>query len=401
VKILVVHSELGVLRGGGENFTRNLFLAFAERGHDVSATFIADSHGRYPIQMPPKIKPIPITGRWSRNLGQETLSNVARWLPVGTRLRGGWDRIQDAISWRTVQWHDRRFTRRIQMEFNGRWSEFHAVYVHGSVQLAAQVACHRPTILRLPGPVSPELARVLESVQVVCANGDALTQIKKFLGNHVVELPVGIDAEVFKPGPSEIRQRLGWYRNDWVIGYVGRLAYIKGIDLLADAFPKILKIIPHAKLLIVGSGTEKGKVCNQLRYEIARGYVHIEPDIPNHLLPEWYRAMDLFVMPSRYENHSNAVIEAQACGVPFLVSNVAGNQRLAETKGGWLFANGSADSLVHAIRSIAEDPCLAKDRGVLGGEKVRHLYSWQTSAHQLENILQSCLDMKIGIACRP
>jgi hypothetical protein len=42
MKILVLHSELGVLRGGGENFTRNVFVAFAERGHDVSAAFIAD-----------------------------------------------------------------------------------------------------------------------------------------------------------------------------------------------------------------------------------------------------------------------------------------------------------------------------------------------------------------------
>src|SRR5258708_32145532 len=39
MKVLVLHSELGVLRGGGENFTRNLFAAFAERGHSVAAAF--------------------------------------------------------------------------------------------------------------------------------------------------------------------------------------------------------------------------------------------------------------------------------------------------------------------------------------------------------------------------
>ena len=55
--------------------------------------------------------------------------------------------------------------------------------------------------------------------------------------------------------------------------------------------------------------------------------------------------MNVFVMPSRYENFSNAVLEALACGVPFLVSDVGGNRCLAEDEGGWHFTPGSADSL--------------------------------------------------------
>jgi hypothetical protein len=46
MKILVLHSELGVLRGGGENFTRNLFDALHKRGHQVVAAFLADEGGR-------------------------------------------------------------------------------------------------------------------------------------------------------------------------------------------------------------------------------------------------------------------------------------------------------------------------------------------------------------------
>ena len=40
MNVLVLHSQLGVLRGGGENFTRNLFVAFAARGHKVAAAFV-------------------------------------------------------------------------------------------------------------------------------------------------------------------------------------------------------------------------------------------------------------------------------------------------------------------------------------------------------------------------
>ena len=206
---------------------------------------------------------------------------------------------------------------------------------------------------------------------------------------------------MFKPGPSWVRERLGWTKNHWVVGYVGRLAYVKGIDLLADAFRKIRKTIPHARLIIVGSGEEERETPYRLERRAHGGIVHIESDVPHELLAEWYRAMDLFVMPSRYENCSNAVLEALACGVPFLVSDVGGNRRLVETEGGWLFRPGFCRFIGAGSPLHSREPVPGQGSGSVGGEKVRHRYSWETSAKRLEDILQSCLDMKVGTACRP
>jgi glycosyltransferase involved in cell wall biosynthesis len=225
-----------------------------------------------------------------------------------------------------------------------------------------------------------------------------------FLGDHAMELPVGLDGDVFKPGPTQVRERLGWTKNHWVIGYVGRLAYIKGVDLLAKAFEqvrRVVPVVPHARLLIVGSGEEEKKLRADLNAELREGIVHIESDVPHDVLAEWYRAMDLFVMPSRYENYSNALLEAVACGIPFLVSDVGGNRGLAESTEGWIFTPDSADSLVQVLQSIAKDRQLARDRGAMGGEKVRHEYSWKKSAKRLEYIFQLCLDKKDETTCRP
>lgn len=388
MKILIIHSELGVLRGGGENFTRNLFRSFAERGHEVWTTFIANSRALYPLALPSMFRPLPLAGRWSRKLGQHTLSTMASWIPADSGLRTQWDRLQEALCWRTVRWHDRRFTRRVELEFTHRWNEFDAVYVHGSTLLASRIARYRPTILRLPGPVSPDLASLLKTIPVVCANGDALTKIREFLGDHALELPIGLDGELFKPGPSWVRQRLGWTTNDWVIGYVGRLAYIKGIDLLARAFAKIRQTIPQARLLVIGSGEEQTKLRAWLNGAVEQGVAHIESDVPHDALAEWYRAMDLFVMPSRYENYSNAALEALACGVPFLASGVGGNRNLAETQGGWLFAPDSDDLLAQGLQSIVNNRNEARERGVIGGERVRNQYSWSSSAARLETMLE-------------
>lgn len=394
MNILVLHSELGVLQGGGENFTRNLFKAFANRGHSIAAAFVAGPAGNYPIPLPANIKPIPLRGRWSRNLGAAALSTIGMYIPHASRLRVTWDHFHEAISWRAIRWHNRRFRHRIEREFRSRWTDFDAVYVHGDTSLATLAAQHRPTILRLPGPVTAELEPQLRAIHAVCANGDALARIRSLLGNHATELPVGLDERIFKPGPTMVRARLHWTRQDRVIGYVGRLTHLKGVDLLAAAFRQISKHVPNARLLMIGKGGDEQNLVSEFASELERKRVHVEPKVEHEQLPEWYRAMDLFVMPSRYENYSNALLEAMACGIPFLASDVGGNRITAATGAGWLFEPGSVPSLTVAIRKILEDGSQLAARGALAANYARNCGSWNSSAERLESIISSRLGVK-------
>jgi glycosyltransferase involved in cell wall biosynthesis len=390
MKVLVLHSELGVLRGGGENFTRNLFTRFAELGHSIDAAFVADCRGRYPIPLPSGMRPIPIRGWWSSSLGQSALSSIGRYLPREDRYRREWDRIQQAISWRVFRWHKKRFQRRIENEFSGRWEDFDAVYVHGDTLLASMAASHRPTVLRLPGPVTAELEPMLRRVHAVCANGDALVRIRSFLGGHASELPVGIDGQVFSPGESPLRIKLGWTKEDKVIGYVGRLSHLKGVDLLAAAF-RNLSDIPSARLVIIGSGDEERNIRADLAEELGNGRVHLAGDVSHQRLPDWYRAMDLLVMPSRYENFSNALIEGMACGIPFVGSNVGGNRILASTGAGWLFEPGSFLSLSACLSEALNSGPELKLRGKMALDYVRSHHNWSVTAHRLEEIITSSI----------
>ena len=387
MKVLVIHSELGVLRGGGENFSRNLFQAFARRGHQIEAAFVADWRGQYPLPLPPEIEPVPIAGWWSSDFGQAKLSSLGRHLASGSGLKSHWNAVQEALAWRTFSWHKRRFQRRVEREFTARWHEFDAIYVHGDTALASAVSRRRPTVLRLPGPVTAERALELRSVHAVCANGDALVRIRAFLGDYAIELPVGLDTEVFTPTGPHVRARLGWSERHRVVGYIGRLAHIKGVDLLASAFREVVQRNPYARLLMIGSGEQESRIRTTLADELAKGTAHLRTDVDHDELPEWYRAMDLFVMPSRYENHSNAILEAMACGVPFLASDVGGNRTLTETGAGSLFARESIPSLVEAMM------CLINTREMLDGHKrvclghASRPNSWAATAERLETIV--------------
>lgn len=389
MNILVLHSELGVLWGGGETFTTSLFTAFAERGHRITAAFVADRHGRYPRTLPTSFEPMPIPGRWSRKLGQAALSAVGSRLPAP--IRPAWDRLQEALCWRTIRWHNRRFERRIERTFAAQWKNFDAVYVNGNVGLAHKAAFQRPTLLMLPGPISEDLAPLLTNVQAVCAHDDGLTAIRAFLGDKATELPLGLDSRTFYPAATPIRRELGWSDTDIVIGFVGRLALIKGVDLLAAAFHEIAQRLPNAKLLMVGGGEEEGRLRTVLASELRDGRVHFQRSIGQDQLPPWYRAMDLFVMPSRYETLSNAVLEAMACGVPFAASRVGGSKNLEKTGAGWLFDPESVASLADLLGRISQDAAKLKGRGQFGASYVRDHYSWVASAERLEQIMVSCL----------
>ena len=246
-----------------------------------------------------------------------------------------------------------------------RWDEFDAVYVNGNVPLAHRAASRRPTLLMLPGPVSDDETHLLPAIQAVCSHDDGLTAIRAVLGDEAAELPLGLDGDVFRPAPDSVRAQLGWSERELVIGFVGRLDLIKGVDLLASAFASLARAVPEARLLMVGSGEEEARIRSVLAKEVANGGVHLQPRMSQEDLPRWYRAMDVLVMPSRYETMSNAVLEAMACGVPFVASAVGGSRELVKTKAGWLFTPESASSLAQVLQAVAAS------RGELSGRGLR------------------------------
>lgn len=121
------------------------------------------------------------------------------------------------------------------------------------------------------------------------------------------------------------REKLG-ISAKYVLGTVGRLCYQKNTLFLIDIFPMILRKIPEAVLIIVGEGDLRSEVEKQIRdlgLEDKIFLLGMRTDVPDLL-----QAMDVFLLPSRFEGLCIAAIEAQCIGLPV----VASDQIAEETK---------------------------------------------------------------------
>jgi glycosyltransferase involved in cell wall biosynthesis len=142
----------------------------------------------------------------------------------------------------------------------------------------------------------------------------------KRLGSRGHVLPYGIDLERFRrhPNPALVRQRLGLPRGSLVLGHVGRFVPQKNHAFLVEVFTSLRSIDPRWVLLAVGEGPLRQQTEALLE---RRGLMHC-----SYLLqarddvPDLMSVMDAFAFPSLWEGLGLVLIEAQAIGVPCVVS---------------------------------------------------------------------------------
>lgn len=133
-------------------------------------------------------------------------------------------------------------------------------------------------------------------------------------------IPNGVDLRRFSPGDRlSARARLGLPGDARVVGCAGRLERVKGHDVMLEA---LARAKPSIHFVLAGVGS-----CDQhLRAQAARLGLGRRVHFLGHVedMPTFYRALDLFCLPSRNEGLPLALLEAQACGVAAASSDVGG-----------------------------------------------------------------------------
>ncbi|MGE4552646.1 MAG: glycosyltransferase [Desulfovibrionaceae bacterium] len=169
----------------------------------------------------------------------------------------------------------------------------------------------------------------------------------------IVIYPRGVDTERFTPD-----KRNGFYKR-WRLGgelkllYVGRVSREKDLHVLADAFRKVSRIRPGVQLIVVGDGPYLDDMRRDLRGLPAVFTGVLEGDD----LACAYASADVFVFPSATDTFGNVVLEAQASGLPAIVSDQGGPaENITRDQTGLVAEAGNADSFVRCILALADYP---------------------------------------------
>jgi glycosyltransferase involved in cell wall biosynthesis len=154
-------------------------------------------------------------------------------------------------------------------------------------------------------------------------------------------LPAGTDTTKFRPVYCEKK---------FDLIFVGRFQKMKGLDILMKALTFLVKREVKLRLAIVGNFDEgQRNFCLRLTSNEARKLVKFVGLVNHDKLPLLLNSSKLLVIPSRYESFGLPAIEALACGIPVVSSDVGGLPEVVDPKVGSLFNGGSAVSLAKVI----------------------------------------------------
>jgi glycosyltransferase involved in cell wall biosynthesis len=186
----------------------------------------------------------------------------------------------------------------------------------------------------------------------------------------------GVDAERFSPGVSGVRAKLGIGEDDLVLGFVGRLTNDKGIPELLMAFEEILRAEPKSWLLLVGwFDRAEDALGSSWRVHIA-GHRRIRFTGFVADTAPYFRAMDVFVLPTHREGFPNVALEAAACAVPVVTTESTGaRDAVLPEVTGMLIPPGIPGAISEAVLGLLKDAGKRKRMGEAGRAWVLQRYT--------------------------
>ena len=334
LRILMVCPQFRPLVGGYERAAERLAIALVERGHTVDV--VTD-----------RIDP-----RWPAEEWIEGV-RIVRICSLRQRILQTASVVLSLVGF--LARHGRRY------------DVFH---VHqygwmGATTVACGLVFGRPVVLKLTsteatgigslpsggltGLVSRGLHRRVAACVTTSARAADEARAFGIPSDRIRRIPNALDTETYRPAePGEredARARLG-LEGDFVGVYVGRLSAEKNATLAVRAWTDLAARHPGATLGILGTGPSEDEVRAAAEGEPA---VRVLGNVPDPV--SWYRAADVFLLPSHQEGLSNSLMEAMGCGLPVVSTRVSGAEDVfAETEIGRLVEVGDERGFADAAR---------------------------------------------------
>ncbi len=252
--------------------------------------------------------------------------------------------------------------------------------------------------------VAPALIRAADRVCVLSPDhAESVTYLAR-AGRRdpakLVEMPNGVDSELFSPGPpGGVRERLGIPADATVAAFVAtldRAHHFKRVDVAIDALAALGDRGVH---LVVAGG---GELLDGFRERAAAAgvgeRVHFLGAVPHAELPEVLRAADLFLLTTEPpESFGIVLIEAMACGLAAIATDYPGVRAVVDDGDtGLLVERGNPAAVAAALGELVADPQRRRSMGERGRAKAIAEWSWPQLVERMDGVYAEAVAVRRG-----
>ncbi|MBW4661192.1 MAG: glycosyltransferase family 1 protein [Drouetiella hepatica Uher 2000/2452] len=284
-------------------------------------------------------------------------------------------------------------------------SNIQVIHNYHSLGAVKYQAVDRPPIAQVRMDVE---CQILEEANcIVATSPQEQEQLRSLVSQkgYIEVIPCGTDISNFRVlSKLEARSRLGFNSEDQVVLYVGRFDPRKGIETLVRAFAMLKRPAEQPLRLVIVGGSEPGQSDGLERSRIEKiveelgiaDQTTFAGRIGHDVLPAYYTAADVCVIPSHYEPFGLVAIEAMACGTPVVASDVGGLKfTVVPEETGLLVPPYNDAAFAEAIDRILTDAVWACKLRRQAASRVQENFSWTGVAIQLSDLYRRLLAQSI------
>jgi glycosyltransferase involved in cell wall biosynthesis len=207
----------------------------------------------------------------------------------------------------------------------------------------------------------------------------------------------GVDTQYFRPADAStraaLRAQLGFVDGECLVGCVANLTPVKRHCDLIAALARVRERHPRARLLLVGDGPLRDALAAQIAALDLRDQVRLlgaRADVEN-ILP----ALDVFALASSSEGMSNALLEAQACGLPAVATSVGGNIDVIRSgSNGILVPPEAPGALAAALGDLVANSALRREFGEAARSRAQREYSLEAMVGAYASMYEELSDVR-------
>ncbi len=284
----------------------------------------------------------------------------------------------------------------------GLWRLPHVTMFHslGEAKNRARVSEHEP-----PHRIEAERQIARSAERVICASQDEKEILLRLYGvpaESIEVIPCGVDLQAFRPlDRAEVRRRLG-FPEEPIILFVGRIEPLKGIDILVRAVAQVSEDIRFCLVVVGGDASAEAEKAELRRLAqklgISRRVAFLDA-VDHSLLPLYYNAADICVVPSYYESFGLVALEAMACGTPVVASRVGGLQgTVRDSETGFLVPWRCPEPFAERLELLLENEELRRNLG-MSARAAAEDYAWPRIAERVQAVYDRVMAVHHAHVC--